>query len=63
MADSSVELAIISASELLCGTGTESEEVPEQKEQPFLAKKLAIPDYQRIYSWGDKEIKQLWQSI
>lgn len=63
MADSSVELAIISASELLCGPGTESEEVPEQKEQPFLAKKLTIPDYQRIYSWGEKEIKQLWQSI
>lgn len=63
MADSSVELAIISASGLLCGTGTASEEATEQKGQPFLAKKLTIPEYQRIYSWGEKEIKQLWQSI
>lgn len=63
MADSSVELAIISAAELLCGPGTASEEVTELNGQPFLAKRLTIPDYQRIYSWGEKEIRQLWQSI
>lgn len=63
MANSSVKLDIISASELLCGPGTVSEEVTEQKDQPFLAKMLTIPDFQRIYSRGDKEIKQLWKSI
>lgn len=24
---------------------------------------LEVPDYQRIYSWGEKEIQQLWQSL